>query len=1594
MQQAMLKADEHDAKHVTGQAFIVSSGQTQSDVTQGAATTVIQPTTEKCTSGKGAGKATRPSGHGGRRSSRRDTQLSARVCHEGHPLEVMQTDEDGYFCNECDQPFPAGTTLHGCSECDWDICQACLASSETMMECSFVAPDKVRRQSERGGRRPSRRDTQLSRCHEGHPLEVMQTDEDGYFCNECEEEFPKGATLYGCAECDWDVCHACLGFSESVAKEASCSADETSKASKAGNAASKAETEGKAGTSGKASKAATKASKEERTAGKGAGKATRPSGHGGRRSSRRDTQLSARVCHEGHPLEVMQTDEDDYFCNECDQPFPAGTTLHGCSECDWDICQACLASSETMMECSFVAPDKVRRQSERGGRRPSRRDTQLSRCHEGHPLEVMQTDEDGYFCNECEEEFPKGATLYGCAECDWDVCHACLGFSESVAKEASCSADETSKASKAGNAASKAETEGKAGTSGKASKAVTKASKEERTAGKGAGKATRPSGHGGRRSSRRDTQLSARVCHEGHPLEVMQTDEDDYFCNECDQPFPAGTTLHGCSECDWDICQACLASSETMMECSFVAPDKVRRQSERGGRRPSRRDTQLSRCHEGHPLEVMQTDEDGYFCNECEEEFPKGATLYGCAECDWDVCHACLGFSESVAKEASCSADETSKASKAGNAASKAETEGKAGTSGKASKAVTKASKEERTAGKGAGKATRPSGHGGRRSSRRDTQLSARVCHEGHPLEVMQTDEDDYFCNECDQPFPAGTTLHGCSECDWDICQACLASSETMMECSFVAPDKVRRQSERGGRRPSRRDTQLSRCHEGHPLEVMQTDEDGYFCNECEEEFLKGATLYGCAECDWDVCHACLGFSESVAKEASCSADETSKASKAGNAASKAETEGKAGTSGKASKAATKASKEERTAGKGAGKATRPSGHGGRRSSRRDTQLSARVCHEGHPLEVMQTDEDDYFCNECDQPFPAGTTLHGCSECDWDICQACLASSETMMECSFVAPDKVRRQSERGGRRPSRRDTQLSRCHEGHPLEVMQTDEDGYFCNECEEEFPKGATLYGCAECDWDVCHACLGFSESVAKEASCSADETSKASKAGNAASKAETEGKAGTSGKASKAATKASKEERTAGKGAGKATRPSGHGGRRSSRRDTQLSARVCHEGHPLEVMQTDEDDYFCNECDQPFPAGTTLHGCSECDWDICQACLASSETMMECSFVAPDKVRRQSERGGRRPSRRDTQLSRCHEGHPLEVMQTDEDGYFCNECEEEFPKGATLYGCAECDWDVCHACLGFSESVAKEASCSADETSKASKAGNAASKAETEGKAGTSGKASKAATKASKEERTAGKGAGKATRPSGHGGRRSSRRDTQLSARVCHEGHPLEVMQTDEDGYFCNECDQPFPAGTTLHGCSECDWDICQACLASSETMMECSFVAPDKVRRQSERGGRRPSRRDTQLSRCHEGHPLEVMQTDEDGYFCNECEEEFLKGATLYGCAECDWDVCHACLGFSESVAKEASCSADETSKASKAGNAASKAETEGKAGTSGKASKAAAKASKEERTAGKGAGKATRPSGHGGRRSSRRDDTAWSSKSVP
>ena len=64
-----------------------------------------------------------------------------RMCDADHPLTAAPTAKRGVRCDSCKKRFPLGTIMHGCAECEWDICEKCLGLREQPGQQQGAAKD-------------------------------------------------------------------------------------------------------------------------------------------------------------------------------------------------------------------------------------------------------------------------------------------------------------------------------------------------------------------------------------------------------------------------------------------------------------------------------------------------------------------------------------------------------------------------------------------------------------------------------------------------------------------------------------------------------------------------------------------------------------------------------------------------------------------------------------------------------------------------------------------------------------------------------------------------------------------------------------------------------------------------------------------------------------------------------------------------------------------------------------------------------------------------------------------------------------------------------------------------------------------------------------------------------------------------------------------------------------------------------------------------------------------------------------------------------------------------------------------------------------
>eukprot|EP00931_Biecheleriopsis_adriatica_P093565 TRINITY_DN6729_c0_g2_i3.p1 TRINITY_DN6729_c0_g2~~TRINITY_DN6729_c0_g2_i3.p1 ORF type:complete len:837 (-),score=172.01 TRINITY_DN6729_c0_g2_i3:70-2580(-) len=80
--------------------------------------------------------------------------------------------------------------MYGCRKCNFDLCSACAQATASRSGASSQKP-----------------------CPSGHSLKSFATQEKGYQCDGCSSKLEKGATMYGCRKCNFDLCSRCANSS-------------------------------------------------------------------------------------------------------------------------------------------------------------------------------------------------------------------------------------------------------------------------------------------------------------------------------------------------------------------------------------------------------------------------------------------------------------------------------------------------------------------------------------------------------------------------------------------------------------------------------------------------------------------------------------------------------------------------------------------------------------------------------------------------------------------------------------------------------------------------------------------------------------------------------------------------------------------------------------------------------------------------------------------------------------------------------------------------------------------------------------------------------------------------------------------------------------------------------------------------------------------------------------------------------------------------------------------------------------------------------------------------------------------------------------
>ena len=88
-------------------------------------------------------------GEGGKKRARPGEQQTPR-CGKGHALESATTTKE-MGCDGCSQVFEVGSTLHGCTECDYDLCGECVEKRRRSTTSTRRRHHKEGRHGEGGG---------------------------------------------------------------------------------------------------------------------------------------------------------------------------------------------------------------------------------------------------------------------------------------------------------------------------------------------------------------------------------------------------------------------------------------------------------------------------------------------------------------------------------------------------------------------------------------------------------------------------------------------------------------------------------------------------------------------------------------------------------------------------------------------------------------------------------------------------------------------------------------------------------------------------------------------------------------------------------------------------------------------------------------------------------------------------------------------------------------------------------------------------------------------------------------------------------------------------------------------------------------------------------------------------------------------------------------------------------------------------------------------------------------------------------------------------------------------------------------------------
>eukprot|EP01083_Nonionella_stella_P076821 209512_1 len=247
-----------------------------------------------------------------------------------------------------------------------------------------------------------------------------------------------------------------------------------------------------------------------------------------------------------------------------------------------------------------------------------------------------------------------------------------------------------------------------------------------------------------------------------------------------------------------------------------------------------------------------------------------------------------------------------------------------------------------------------------------------------------------------------------------------------------------------------------------------------------------------------------------------------------------------------------------------------------------------------------------------------------------------------------------------------------------------------------------------------------------------------------------------------------------------------------------------------------------------------------CDTCDYDLCRDC------------YSPRNETKEEDDG-----------PNCPKKHGLTEFEPEWDEVCCVICGEKKRKGDMMYGCNECDYNVCAGCK---EGVVRLARCDK---------GHILQKIERY-------KAKREARQIQSNQFT----------ELSHDHANTRIQILPRQGNECDKGHVLVYKNNGYGGLFtCNQCGGHISQSMSWH-CDTCDYDLCRDCYSFHNGTKE-----------------------EDDGPNCPKKHGLTEFEPESDGVRCDICGQKKRKGDMMHGCRECDYDVCAGCK---EGVVRLARC----------------------------------------------------------------------------